>query len=95
MCETLPIKNIPRKKFEFKKSRFGEVGTYDCYTIHIEYDDEDDEGWFWFVHRKITIGAEICSCEDNSEILKSPARTAEIAIKRAISALNKWRRNNL
>lgn len=95
MCETLPIKNIPRKKFQFKDSRFGMTGTYKHYTIIIEYDDEEYDNWAWFVHRKITIGEEICSCEDEDQLLKSPARTADIAIRRAVLALNKWRRNNL
>lgn len=94
MCETLPLKNIPRKKFEFEKSKFGLIGTYVYYTIHVEY-CEENEDWAWFVHRKITIGGEICSCEDDSEITKPLCRTADIAIKRAVSALNKWRRNNL
>jgi hypothetical protein len=93
MCEALPLKNIPRKKFEFKKSKFGFIGKYECYTIHVEmYDDED---WYWAIHRKITIGGEICSCEDDDQLLKPLCKTPDIAIKRAISSLNKWRRENL
>lgn len=94
MCEALPIKKITKSKFVFKPSKFGFIGTFEVYTIHIEY-SEENEDWGWFVHRKITIGHEICSCEDHDQLLKPLAKTSNIAIRRAISALNKWRRENL
>jgi hypothetical protein len=87
MCEAPPIKNIPRKTFRFKKSEFGYTAMYKDYEIHVG----DNGGyWWWDVEYQDSIIAE----RDQLEY-KKDAPTKSIAIKRAVKALNKWRKEHV
>lgn len=85
MCEALPLKRIPRIKFKFKKSEVGYTATYKDYEIHVGANSY----WWWDVEYK---GNQIAESDFS---YKSDAKTRELAIKRAVKALHKWRMNNL
>ncbi len=89
MCEITTINNIPVKSFRFKRTNFGYEGTHSYYTIHIE---RIGDYWWWDVHYKVTIGYQIA---ESDFAYKTDAKTFNQAKRRAIKALNKWRRENV
>ena len=86
MGDALPLKNIPRKSFRFKPSEFGYTATHKEYEIHVGQNNY----WWWDVEYN---GSQIA--ESDRAGYKTDAPTRAIALKRAISALNKWRADNL
>lgn len=88
MCEITIINNIPVKSFQFKRTEFGYECKYSYYTIHVE---RNGNYWWWDVHFKVTIGYPIA---ESDFAYKTEATTFIQAKKRAIKALNKWRREN-
>jgi len=88
MCSLEPIRNIPVKSFRFKKSEYGFTATHSGYEIHV---GQNAHYWWWDVEI-VKSGEQIA--ESDRAVYKKDAPTRIIAKKRAVMALNQWRKTN-
>lgn len=80
-----PYKPIRRISFRFKESEFGYTAKHkEGYEIHVGC---NGDYWWWDVEHNGSIIA-----ERDQQYYKKDAPTKQIAIKRAVIQLNKWRK---